>query len=239
MRALRRLGREDRGISLAELLVAMSVSILVLAMAGAFFVSVSKASSVTSGIDGNTRVASTAMREMQRMFRVASNNPVPSGIDTQYAFQYASATSVRFFAYINLNSAVDVQPVEVQFTLDPAKGTITETKWNGTPTDTTKSYYDFPRASTATLSATPTSTLVLATSAVPAASGSTPLFTYKDAGGEVLTPGATGLSATDLQSVRSVPLELTVGERNPTKAGAADNVSLRSTVSMPNLQFGS
>jgi type II secretory pathway component PulJ len=233
MRALARLRREDRGLSLAELIVAMSVTVLLLAMAGAFFASVTRASTTTTGVDGNTRVASTAMREMQRMFRVASNNPVASGVDTQYAFQYASATSVRFFAYINLNSAVDVQPVEVQFTLNASKGTITETKWNGTATDASKSYFEFPRATTATLGNTPTSTLTLASSVVPTA-----LFTYRDAGGNPLMPGATGLSAADLQSVRSVTVALTVGEREPAKPSAANNVSLTSTVGMPNLQFG-
>ncbi|PZO56382.1 MAG: hypothetical protein DI639_17275 [Leifsonia xyli] len=233
MRALARLRREDRGLSLAELIVAMSVTVLLLAMAGAFFASVTRASTTTTGVDSNTRVASTAMREMQRMFRVASNNPVASGVDTQYAFQYASATSVRFFAYINLNSAVDVQPVEVQFTLNASKGTITETKWNGTATDASKSYFEFPRATTATLGNTPTSTLTLASSVVPTA-----LFTYRDAGGNALMPGATGLSAADLQSVRSVTVALTVGEREAAKPSAANNVSLTSTVGMPNLQFG-
>lgn len=233
MRALARLRREDRGLSLAELIVAMSVTVLLLAMAGAFFASVTRASTTTTGVDSNTRVASTAMREMQRMFRVASSNPVASGVDTQYAFQYASATSVRFFAYINLNSAVDVQPVEVQFTLNASKGTITETKWNGTATDASKSYFEFPRATTATLGNTPTSTLTLASSVVPTA-----LFTYRDAGGNPLMPGATGLSAADLQSVRSVTVALTVGEREAAKPSAANNVSLTSTVGMPNLQFG-
>lgn len=233
MRSLARLRREDRGLSLAELIVAMSVTVLLLAMAGAFFASVTRASTTTTGVDSNTRVASTAMREMQRMFRVASNNPVASGVDTQYAFQYASATSVRFFAYINLNSAVDVQPVEVQFTLNASKGTITETKWNGTATDASKSYFEFPRATTATLGNTPTSTLTLASSVVPTA-----LFTYRDAGGNPLMPGATGLSAADLQSVRSVTVALTVGEREMAKPSAANNVSLTSTVGMPNLQFG-
>lgn len=234
IRLLERLRREDRGISLAELIVAMSVGILVLAMVGAFFVSVSRASTITSGVDANTRSASTAMRQVERMFRVASNNPVSSGVDTQYAFQYASATSVRFFAYINLNSAVDVQPVEVQYTLDTTRGVLSETKWNGTATDATKSYYDFPRAATAALGAVPTASINLATSVVP-----TTLFSYADAGGNPLTPGAAGLSAAQLQAVRSVTVVLTVGERDATKPAAANNVTLTSNVGMPNLQFGS
>ncbi|WIA99944.1 MULTISPECIES: PilW family protein [unclassified Curtobacterium] len=235
MRVLRRLGRDDRGVSLAELIVAMSISVLVLTMAGAFFVSVSRASTTTTNVDSNTRVASTAMREMQRMFRVASNNPVASGVDAQYAVQYATATSVRFFAYINLNSAVDVQPVEVQFTLDPAKGTITETKWNGVPTDRTATYYDFPRATTPTLTNAPTSRLVLAESVVPST-----LFTFRNAAGTAMTAGPDGaLSATDLAAVRSVSIDLTVGERDQQRPAARDDVSLTSTVGMPNLQFGS
>ncbi|WP_144760660.1 type II secretion system protein J [Curtobacterium sp. 9128] len=233
IRLLHRIRREDRGVSLAELLVAMSVGVLVLAMAGAFFVSVARASATGTGVDANTRVSTTVMREVQRMLRVASNNPVQSGTDTQYAFQYASATSVRFFAYINLNSAVEVQPVEVQFTLDPTKGTITETKWSGTPTDPTKTYFDFPRSATAALSDTPTSTIILGTNVVPGT-----LFTYRDAGNNPLTPTAAGLSDADLQAVRSVTFSVTVGEKDLTRLAAADNVTLTSTVSMPNLQFG-
>jgi len=229
-----RLRREDRGISLAELIVAMSVGVLVLAMVGAFFVSVSRASSTTGGVDANTRSASTAMREMERMFRVASNNPVASGVDTQYAFQYATATSVRFFAYINLNSAVDVQPVEVQYTLDPSTRILTETKWVGTATDVTKSYYSFPMATTPTLPNAPTSSINLATSVVP-----TTLFSYSDAGNIPLTPVAGALTAAQLQSVRNVTVALTVGEPDAAKPAAANNVSLTSTVGMPNLQFGS
>jgi Tfp pilus assembly protein PilW len=234
MRLVARLREEDRGISLAELIVAMSVGVIVLAMVGAFFVSVSRASTTTSGVDANTRSASTAMREMERMFRVASNNPVASGVDTQYAFQYATPTSVRFFAYINLNSAVDVQPVEVQYTLDTNAGTLTETKWNGTATDATNSYYSFPMATTPTLTAAPTASLNLVTSVVPGT-----LFSYADAGGNPITPGAAGLTALQLQSVRTVTVALTVGERDLTKPAAANNVSLTSTVGMPNLQFGS
>jgi hypothetical protein len=234
IRLARRIRRDEQGVSLAELIVAMSVGILVLAMVGAFFVSVSRASTTTSGVDANTRSSSTAMREIERMLRVASNNPVSSGVDTQYAFQYASATSVRFFAYINLNSAVDVQPVEVQYTLDTTKGVLAETKWNGTATDATKSYYDFPRATTAALAAVPTASINLATSVVP-----TTLFSYADAGGNPLAPGAAGLSATQLQAVRSVTVTLTVGERDTSKPAAANNVTLTSTVGMPNLQLGS
>jgi type II secretory pathway pseudopilin PulG len=232
MRVLARMRRDERGLSLAELIVAMSVSILVLAMAGAFFVSVSRASSTTTGVDGNTRVASTAMLEVQRMFRVASNNPVASGVDTQYAFQYASPTSVRFFAYINLNSTADVQPVEVQFTLDPTRRTIIETKWSGTATDSSRTYFEFPRATTPTLPNPPTSRLNLATSVVPGA-----LFTYADAGNNPLVPGASGLSAAQLQAVRSVTVTLTIGEPDASQPAADDNVTLTSTVGMPNLRI--
>lgn len=232
MRALAHLRRDERGVSLAELIVAMSVSILVLTMAGAFFVSVSRASSTTTGVDSNTRVASTTMLEVQRMFRVASNNPVASGVDTQLAFQYASPTSVRFFAYINLNSTSDVQPVEVQFSLDATKRTIVETKWNGVATDLSRTYFDFPRSNTPTLSNTPTSRLTLASSVVPG-----PLFSYADAGGNPLVPGVAGLSATDLQAVRSVTVSLTVGEPDLARPAARDNVTLTSTVAMPNLRI--
>ena len=212
----------------------MALSLIVLTAAGGFLISIQRASTVASGTSSNTRVASVAMREMQRMFRVATNNPVNLGQNTQYSFQYASATSVRFFAYVNLNSTTQIQPTEVQFTLNSTTGVLTETKLFGTATDSTNSYWTFPTATTATISTAPSSQVTLATNVVPGT-----LFTYQDANNNTLTPTASGLSATDLTNVAGAVLSITVGSSTAASQAAQNNVTLTNTVDMPNLILGS
>ncbi|WFR67349.1 prepilin-type N-terminal cleavage/methylation domain-containing protein [Curtobacterium flaccumfaciens] len=219
---------EERGITLVELIVAMSLSLLVLTIAGSFLIASQKASATSSSVSQNTRAASAAMNEMSRVLRAATDNPVPTGDDSQFAFQYASATSVRFFAYVNLESTLS-QPVEVQLTLDPATKRITETKWNGTAVSGNSSYYSFPLAAAATLSSTASSRRTLVSSAV-----NTVVFSYKNAAGSPLGSSTVPVAASDLPNIRSVSVSVTVGS-SPTDPNA---VSLRNAASMPNIVMG-
>lgn len=220
--------RDERGITLAELIVAMSLSLIVLTIAGSFLVASQKASVTATSVSQNTRSASVAMNEVGRVLRAATDNPVPTGDDSQYAFQYASATSVRFFAYVNLDSTLS-QPVQVQLTLDPVTGRLTETKWNGVAVSGNSSYYSFPLAVGATLTATASSRRTLASSAINATA-----FTFKDALGNTLGSATSPVPATDLPNIRSVGVTLTVGS----SASDPSAVTLTNTASMPNIVMG-
>ncbi|WIE61243.1 prepilin-type N-terminal cleavage/methylation domain-containing protein [Curtobacterium sp. MCLR17_032] len=219
-----RVRRDERGISLVELIVAMTLSVIVLAVAGAFLVSSQNASVTAQAVNMNTRSASAAMNEMTRIMRSATNNPVATGDDSQYAFQYASATNVRFFSYVNTTSTV-TQPVQVQLGLDPARGTITETKWTGTAVQYTD-YFAFPLSTQATLTAAPASTRTLANGVVSAS-----VFQFSDASGAVLGSPTVPLSATDLAKVRRVSISVTTGT-SPTDPRAT---TLQNSVSLANL----
>lgn len=219
-----RVRRDERGISLVELIVAMTLSVIVLAVAGAFLVSSQNASVTAQAVNMNTRSASAAMNEMTRIMRSATNNPVATGDDSQYAFQYASATNVRFFSYVNTTSTV-TQPVQVQLGLDPARGTITETKWTGTAVKYTD-YFAFPLSTQATLTAAPASTRTLANGVVSAS-----VFQFSDASGAVLGSPTVPLSATDLAKVRRVSISVTTGT-SPTDPRAT---TLQNSVSLANL----
>ncbi|WP_092091255.1 type II secretion system protein J [Curtobacterium sp. UNCCL20] len=219
--------REERGLTLVELLVAMTLSLIVLTVAGSFLVSSQKASVTASSVSQNTRIASVAMNEMGRVLRAATDNPVPTGDDSQYAFQYASATSIRFFAYVNLESTLS-QPVEVQLTLDPVAKTITETKWVGTAVSGNSAYYSFPLATGATLTSTPTSKRILASTVA-----STTAFTFSDSDGDPL--GASGAVApSDLPNIRSVGVFVAIGS----SATDPNRVTLTNTASLPNIVMG-
>jgi type II secretory pathway pseudopilin PulG len=227
-RAAVRAHRDERGITLAELIVAMSLSLVVLTIAGSFLVASQKASVTAGSVSQNTRAASVAMNEMGRVLRAATDNPVPTGDDSQYAFQYASATSVRFFAYVNLDSTLS-QPVQVQLTLDPATKRLTETKWAGTAVSGNLSYYTFPLAGGSTLSAAPTSRRTLASSVTNSAA-----FTFQDASGNVLGSSTSPVATTDLPNIRTVTVTVSVG------ASSTDpnTVTLTNTASMPNIVMG-
>lgn len=224
-RLLARLRHDDRGLTLVELLVAMTLSLIVLTVAGSFLVSSQRASNTASSVSANTRTASAAMNEIGRVLRAATDNPVPTGDDPQPAFQYASATSLRFFAYVNLDSTLS-QPVEVQLTLDPVRKTLTETKWVGTAVSGNSAYFAFPLSTSGTLTNTPTSTRVLASSVVSVAP-----FTFSDAGNTSL---ALPVTAAALPNIRSVGVSLTIG----TSTSDPNAVTLANTAYLPNIVMG-
>lgn len=222
-----RLLRDERGISLVELIVAMTLSVLVLTIAGSFLISTQRASVTASAVNENTRTAAAAMNEMTRVMRSATDNPVSTGDDPQYAFQYASATSVRLFTYVNTSSTAS-QPVQVQLSLDTTTGTITETKWSGTSV-AYSDYFTFPMSAGATLSATPTSTRTLVNSVV-----STSVFTYYNATGVVIPLSGGSVSATDLPNIRRVSVTVTTGKSvSDTRA-----TTLTNSVNLPNIVMG-
>ncbi|WIB15337.1 hypothetical protein DEJ34_14560 [Curtobacterium sp. MCPF17_050] len=168
------------------------------------------------------------MNAVGRLLRAATDNPVPTGDDSQFAFQYASANSVRFFAYVNLESTLS-QAVEVQLTLDPTRKTLTETKWRGVAVAGNSSYFSFPLGSGPALSAAPTTTRTLASSVV---NGS--MFVFRDGTGRVLGSPSDPVAAADLPNIRTVTVAVTVG----TTASDPSAVTLVNSASLPNIVMG-
>jgi Tfp pilus assembly protein PilW len=218
----------DSGLTLVELLVATTLSLLVLTMVTSFLISAQRAAATAGSVSENTRVAANAMNEIGRTLRAATDNPVSTGDAPQYAFQYASPTSVRFFAYVNLESTLS-KAVEVQLTLDPTTRSVTETRWAGTQLSPTSAYYAFPLANGAVLSAAPTSSRSLASTAA-----NTTMFTFKDGGGNTLGNPGSPLAATDLPKVRAVTVTVVVGK----STSDPNAVTLTNTVSLANIVMG-
>lgn len=225
-------------MTLVELMVAMILTAIVLAAAAGFMVSAQKASVLSRAVNSNSREASNAMDEMGRMLRAATNNPLSSSAagatgsaaaTYQVGVQYASSTSVRFFAYVNLSyvagTSLPEQPVEVQFTVDSA-GRLVEQKWAGVA-DSTGNYWTFPISASASLPTAPSATRTMTTSAVNQVT-----FTYLDALGNTLSTASGAASDADLAKITSVRVTLLVGTGSGARAG---NVSVTNTIAMPNL----
>jgi len=221
MRALLdRARRDDRGITLAELLVAMALSLIIVATAAGFLGASQKAQGSVNRIDQNTRVSSNVLNEMSRMFRGATENPVVNATSTP-AFLVATPTLVRFTAFVNLSSS-ETKPVMVQFQV--TGGQLVETQWPATAVPGSDGYWTFPSYPSG-----PSMRRILAPAVV--SSDAAP-FSYlpvdpdaSPALDPVTDPGA-------LDDIRYVAVNLEVGS---TTLGAYSNVLTATTIGLPNV----
>lgn len=210
--------RSDAGISLAELLVSMMVFSVLLAITGGFIVSASRASAVNQGIDASTRSAGTAMAELTRVLRAASEYKAPGVAVEQPAFVRAGRTSMTLYAYINMEAALE-KPMRVDFTV--TGGSLVETKWAGLPTASGSTVYTFPTV--------PTGSVTLTDRVVFSDPRSAAAFTYLDAARKVLAVDGNGF-VLDPAAIAHVRVDLQVGSR----AGATDATILTNTVALTN-----
>lgn len=224
-----RLRRDDRGLSLPELLVTIMIFAIVLAVVSGTFVTMTRATTFANATDTNARSASTAMNEMTRLLHATMNNPQQNAADAP-AFSVAKTESMTFTTAVDLtgsapiaNTGPDPRPEQVTLALDTSRRLV-ETIIAGQPVVSGSAYYKF--------SGTPsTRTLAPAVSATP--SGQDALFVYYDASNTALVPDATGaLSAAQMKSIVSVGVTLRLSNNGST---ADNSVTLSNQVGLPNL----
>ncbi len=229
LRVADRIRRDDRGLSLPELLVTIMIFAIVLAVVSGTFVTMLRATTYANATDTNARSASTAMNEVTRLLHAAMRNPQQNAADAP-AFAVARTESMTFTTAVDLSGAApvantgpDPRPQQVVLALDSSRRLV-ETVTPGQPVVSGSSYYRFTGTPT-------TRTLAPPVSATP--SGQQALFVYFDATNTALVPDATGaLSAAQMQSVVSVGVTL----RLSNNGSVADNsVTLSNQVSLPNL----
>lgn len=233
-RTLRRLRRDDSGISLIEWLVAMFVFGIVITLVANLYVSTTRAMDTAQNTNQNTRSASNAMNEAARMLRAGTDNPVPStGFGApppnDPAFVYARNESVLFYAFINLTGTAQ-QPIQVRLRIDGTTRRLLEDIWPAT--DLGNGYWSFPSETS-----TPQRTRILADAVAPKAATTPWTFTYLDATNTAIataagTAGGVANVKTTLASIAAVQVTLTVQSR----LGVADHaVTLQNTIGLPNL----
>lgn len=224
-RRLRSLVRDEHGISLMELLVAMSVTTVILVAIGGFVTAAIKGSAVNVAADLNGREASTAMTSMTRYLHVATTLPVAGRVLPDPAFVSASSTDITFYTYVNLTST-DEQPIKVRFYQDPTtKGlvqTVTPSSYNATT-----GYYTFPSG------AASTTTRLTGPIATPTTDG--PLFSFQTISNGSIDLAGGVVPAASLGAINSVVVNLEVGS---TSAGASGNAHDQTTVYLLNVGQG-
>lgn len=215
--------RRDAGLSLAELIVAMMVFGIIVAVVTTTFISLTKATAQARGVDANTRVASNVMNEVSRVVRAARTIPTPGGTEAT-SFSLATTESLTLTTAVNGVDSLTTVPRKVTFGV-AADRSLVETTVVGTPLQT--DYWQFVSIPTKR---------TLGGSVVTTASSGAPLFTYYDFTGAVLTPDSGGaLSATQLPAIAAVQVSVTI-DRTATRSSQA--VTLQTTVSLSNLVGG-
>jgi len=222
-KALRRRlrGASDDGMSLVELIVVMMVSGVVLAIVGTMFVNVALVTSNANATTTRSSIAANVMNEMSKVIRTSSNNAVAGDDDPDPAIVSGTAKALTVYSYVD-TSATAPAPTKVTFRVD-ANGNVFEDRVAGSVSG---SFYVFTGATTTR----PLGGPIISTS----------LFTYLDSANAVVTPGATGLTLAQRNTVASIKVTVTVANSvtyRTNSPGAPGNspIVIENTIGMPNL----
>lgn len=213
----------EAGLSLAELLVAITIFGMMMVIVSGVFISFTKATSSAKTMDANVRQVSNGMNELTRIIRAGTNNPVQNSSTPDPAFVAAGRESLTINAFVNFTDTTE-RPVQVTFSIDSSRRLVEKTQQ---ATSAGNGYWLFNGTISSRIIAT----------AVASQSGSDPyLFTYIDGTGAAMVPDSTGaLTLAQRNTIASVQVSLKV------KASATSpdsGVTLQNTVGIPNLNSG-
>jgi prepilin-type N-terminal cleavage/methylation domain-containing protein len=219
----------EDGITLVELLVAMMVLGILLAIIAGLLISSSKVIATTEATGQGTANASNVANELSNVIRSGTNQPVAGQTLASAAFVAASSESLTMYSFVNSytsSTSTQVRPLLVQFSLNSSRQLV-EKRW--LPTSTNGTYFIFPTLAQLP-SKTPMSTRIIGGPllATPTTGvNRDPLFVYLNSSGAVVSnPTATPCS---IASVR-----VTVRTQGPTTT-SRPAILLVNTVDIPNL----
>lgn len=216
-----RSSRSDAGLTLLELLVAMGVSSILIALVATVFVTTSRVFTDQEGATDSARMASTAMNEVTRVVRAGTELPESGKTANTPMFAYAGAEKIEMAAFIDAESSKDPAPVKVSFGRNSANELV-ETRWAAYRY--LKIYWKFRDS--------PASARTIARSLL-APDKTRPLFRYFDKDGAALTPAAgASLSEDQRRNIASVQITMQVQANG---SGRTAPVAIQNMVGLPNL----
>ena len=222
MRGLRRRAATgDQGLTLIELVVAMGISSILIALIVTMFTTTSRSVHDQEAAIDNSRLASTAMNEVTRILRAGTEIPVYGAAMNDPVFVYAGAERIVMNSFIDSTSSADPAPLRVEFSRNAANELV-ETRWDA---------YHVHGNSWA-FQTTSTYARTIARSLLPP-QASRPLFVYKDKEGSVLTP-ASGASLTTAQIRNIASVQVTMQVQGD-ESGRVAPVVIQNLVGLPNL----
>jgi prepilin-type N-terminal cleavage/methylation domain-containing protein len=219
LRAFRdsRLLRSDSGLSLVEMLVAMMLSGILLAMVGTLFVTVAKATSTSNLTREAGSVAGNVANAMSKTIRFAAQNAVQNQLALDPAVVAGTPTALTLYS---LADAATVNPAPWMVRYRVVGANLVEERWTASDTG---GFWTFSGG-------TPATTRPLGGTIVEGSG----IFTYLDSAGAELAPGAGGLTATQRAAVAAI--KITVRVRSASSPDAPLAV-VQNTVGMPNLAY--
>lgn len=239
-RLLGRTSRDERGTTLAELMVVMLILGIVAAATAALTIGFQRTNAQNVSRQDQIDVARTAVERMSKTIRTAVKpSQLTSGCTgcTADAFVQAGAYSVQFYANLD-NPGNSVGPSRISYTVATSgtdAGALIEKVQrpdSNVPTSTGYVYCDATAAGASADCLSRLTTQRLAVGVIT--SGANPLFTYYDLNGSPLTPAVGGsLVVTDLEKLLSIEIDVNVQTPNATRAEPTEYVQ---RVTLPNSQ---
>jgi prepilin-type N-terminal cleavage/methylation domain-containing protein len=223
---------EESGYSLAELLVAIVILGILLAMSGTILAFTGNAIRITQGTAQGAGTASNVMDELSTVIRSGSSQPVVNQLVANPPFVAAASESLTIYSYVNSYTSLTntaVRPQVVQFSLN-SKRELIEKRW--LPTATNGTYFTFPTLAQLGTT-TPNWQRDFGGPLLATPSGSNPLFVYLTSGP---TPTVVSNPTTTAQYLTIASVEVTVRVAGATKA-ARPNVVLQNIVNIPNISL--
>lgn len=221
----------DAGFTLVELIVAVMLLGVVIAIVSSFFVTSTRLVSLTQSTSQGTGSAANTMNELSRVIRFGADNPIIGDSLPTPAVIVATGTTLTMFSYVDsYTSATSTQtrPQIVQFTVD-ANRRIVEKRW--LPSSALDGNFIFPALTT-----TPASSRIVGGPIAVTPAGGAPLFSYVSSTGATLAQptGGADFTTDQLRSIAAISVTVRIGavQNQPSSA-----VVLENTVRMPNLGF--
>ncbi|WAC66370.1 type II secretion system protein [Agrococcus sp. SL85] len=204
----------ERGLTLVELLVAISLLAIAMTLVTALVVSVSRTFTREEAQHESSTAAALGMQQLSRVVRAAAELDTATG-ERAPAFAAASPTALSISAYLDVQRVED-GPVRVDLTLDPTAGTITEQR-----------FASYRASGLWQFRTTPFRTRVVLRDVIDAA-----VFTYRRANGTSLP--ARALTAAERREIAAVRVSYAVQADD---TGRVAPSRLEATVSLPNIEL--
>lgn len=212
----------DRGISLAELLVAVMLTVISGLIVLSLFLSSTTAIAIGGAAHSDTGTASNLMNSMSRVIRSGVLNQ-DAGVSNPPLI-VAKPTSLQMYSLVDMAAAGPMRPVKVELTVNAA-GELVEKRWQASLA--ADGSWTFPASAPLILNRTLPGKILASGAGNPS-----DLFSYVKADGSVLVAPAGGLSAAQLAEI--VAVKVSVAVRASTNTGKNPAV-ISAQVGMPNL----
>lgn len=223
--------RRDDGLTLAELLVTMSLSIVVLVLISAFFIQMARAATTANATRDSTATVSNLANELSDVIRPASTIVVAGSTKPAPAVVSAMPNELIVYSYSD-SKGTDVRPIMVRFALN-SRSQMVESRWNATKNNTT-GLWNFPAITTTAASTRTFPGTIVAPSAAGAGetTANAPMFTFLDAKSQVIALTSGEVASTKLGDIAAIRFTLRVkaSSARDAKTGVIQNV-----VGMPNI----